>query len=180
MNSFNIKSKWLYFNFKNRWEGHLDFPLQIECLLPICWQPWNSSVRRLSLFLSNPTVLRSKKSLIPSQTATIDLPAMISTLWWRPWCLWCGPNSCCKRLIVFDFKNVLEKVWHVHTSRVQSKMTYDAKKGRQNRAIAYAPSPPRSVCLRLIVKPRTNKIIREFQTNSMFDFKHTLLILPYL
>ena len=84
---------------------------------------------------------------------------------------------CPKRLTVFDFKNVLEKVWHVHTSRVQSKMTYDAKKGRQNRAIAYAPSPPRSVCLRLIVTPRTNKKIREFQTKLMFDSKHTLLIL---
>ena len=45
-------------------------------------------------------------------------------------------------------------------------MTYDAKKGRQNRAIAYAPSPPRSVCLRLIVTPRTNKKIREFQTKT--------------
>ena len=56
-------------------------------------------------------------------------------------------------------------------------MTYDAKKGRQNRAIAYAPSPPRSVCLRLMVTPRTNKKNREFQTKLMFDSKHTLLIL---
>ena len=30
-------------------------------------------------------------------------------------------------------------------------MTYDA-----NRAIAYAPSPPRSVCLRLIVTPNSD------------------------
>ena len=56
----------------------------------------------------------------------------------------------------FRLQKYLRKSWHVHTSRVQSKMTYDAKNGRQNRAIAYAPSPPRSVCLRLIVTPRTN------------------------